>query len=730
MSTQAIQAGEAFVQLNIKSDEFQKGLLDIGKKLEGVGSDVKKFTSLISQNFKSISQSIQPIAPMIELTGFSFNAFAPAISLVENLTVSFQKNITQIIALISEQGFAAAANQLLTASINMSTVAVEVNAAVWYAHPIMWIAGIIAGVVAITVAAVSVFDFLTISAEENAKAMEDLRKKNESYLTSAKSALATLQELSNIDPWQSDKKSVNLSAWKELQRTTENLGISLEELGVKFDANTGKIDASEQAIAKLKEAMRVKELNDLNAAIEAQEEHLDDLHSKLDKNGKVGWRRWALTYVTFGYYDNAEEIQKKIDEESQKLQENQDKRKTVVDFSAEYKENEAKLKEMYDKEAEASKNALAVKIDNIKTEFSEREAILRQLIQEAEVRDSLSFEDMEKLRERRAALAGLNAEQEERIRLLREEQAAKYQKIQEDYEAKKAENEENKEWHESLEFDPKVTKWDAENKFKEADSAFNAAIEAAKAIDENTSKEEIERLNAEVESTRKEADKWYARREEAAKKVADIEKKAAEDAEKAAEEQAKAEEKAAQERLKAAEEERKTRESRFKQIEDLRTGKQEERDKKAEQEAWKKEVQDDPTSARETAQQQLDNLKANSDMEYYKLQQLAQSGSDEDYQAQLAAVRKMEESIDLWQSRLDESSMKEMENLKDNTEAVSQNVTRPDVLLSGSVDTQKKFLELQQATKNPLEEKMDESNRLLRRVAESSENLEGQMEAV
>ncbi|MBQ9456655.1 MAG: hypothetical protein IJU53_13395 [Thermoguttaceae bacterium] len=174
------------------------------------------------------------------------------------------------------------------------------------------------------------------------------------------------------------------------------------------------------------EAMRVKELNDLNEAIEAQEKHLDDLHSKLDENGKVGWGRWALTYVTFGYYDNAEEIQQKIDETSQSLQENQEKRKVIIDFSAEYKENEAKLQEMYDKEAEAFKNALAVKIDNIKTEFSEREAILKQLIHEAEVRDSLSFEDMEKLRERRAALAGLNAEQERRIQLLRDEQAAKY----------------------------------------------------------------------------------------------------------------------------------------------------------------------------------------------------------------------------------------------------------------------------------------------------------------
>ena len=32
---------------------------------------------------------------MIELTGFSFNAFTAAISLVENLTVSFLKNIFQ-----------------------------------------------------------------------------------------------------------------------------------------------------------------------------------------------------------------------------------------------------------------------------------------------------------------------------------------------------------------------------------------------------------------------------------------------------------------------------------------------------------------------------------------------------------------------------------------------------------------------------------------------------------
>ncbi|MBP3693147.1 MAG: hypothetical protein J6J31_01760 [Thermoguttaceae bacterium] len=32
MSTQAIQAGEAFIQLNINSDELQKGLLNVSSR--------------------------------------------------------------------------------------------------------------------------------------------------------------------------------------------------------------------------------------------------------------------------------------------------------------------------------------------------------------------------------------------------------------------------------------------------------------------------------------------------------------------------------------------------------------------------------------------------------------------------------------------------------------------------------------------------------------------------
>ena len=291
--------------------------------------------------------------------------------------------------------------------------------------PLGWLIGGLAAVGGAVAGVMWLFGAFRDNVAENARAMEELCNQNDIYRTSAKKCMTTLEEFSKIESVDANQKKASLSNWNELQRTAEALEINLAKLGITFDEHTGKVNASAQAMARFKEAMRQKEIEDLNNAIQAQEKELDKLNDKLH-NGKTGFWRTVGTYVTFGFVDNAEEIQKQINEKREKLQDNLERQKVVVDFSAEYKENEAKLQEMYDKEAEASKNALAVKIDNIKTEFSEREAILRQLIQEAEVRDSLSFEDMEKLRERRAALAGLNAEQEKRIQLLRDEQAEKY----------------------------------------------------------------------------------------------------------------------------------------------------------------------------------------------------------------------------------------------------------------------------------------------------------------
>ena len=443
MSTQAIQAGEAFVALNVNQDQFNKSLIDISSKLDDLGKRTKSLTNLMNGAFNGAAKSLKPLGDVISLSGVS-------IDIVGTTLLSFCSNLQKATYCGELLTFSQLKNQVAT---NLSRVALEKNIVVQYGLaaasyvaaagmkvlgvaqsilnfamlgcPLTWFLGGILAIGGAVSGVMYLFGGFTDKTAESAKAMEELCKRNDAYRESAKKCLDTLEEFGNKTSLSSEQLNASKSAWNDLERTTQQLGINLQDLGITFDNGKGKINASAEAMKALKKEMRAKELEELNKTIQAQGEYIDDLNIKL-KNAKTwSWRSFG-TYVTFGYVDNAEEIQKQIDEESQKFQETQDKRKTIIDFSAEYKENEAKLKEIYDKDAEAFKNALAIKIDNIKTEFSEREAILKQLMHEAEVRDSLSFEDMEKLREHRAALAGLNAEQERRIQLLRDEQAEKY----------------------------------------------------------------------------------------------------------------------------------------------------------------------------------------------------------------------------------------------------------------------------------------------------------------
>ncbi|MDO4857261.1 MAG: hypothetical protein Q4A17_04880 [Thermoguttaceae bacterium] len=446
MSSQAIQAGEAFVKLNVHGDEVQKSLINIGSQIDDFGSKTTSFLSTLRSALggaindgKQLGDSFSIIGKSLKIFGtgypyitqlstwmekaalasrlFTFQIIQNSIANKMNTVLGQQNIVTQTAATIASYAGATAVKTLGAAQWLLNTA--------MFGCPLTWFIAGLAAVGGAVTGVMWLFGAFKDNVAENAKALEELCKRHDSYRDSAKKSIGILEEYSNKTSLSSEHLNASKDAYHELERKAKELGITLKDNAVIFDEEKGKILVNTEAMKDFKKKMRAKEIEELNKTIQAQEEHLDDLSRKLKDAKTWSWRSFG-TYVTFGYVDNAEEIQKQIDEESQKFQENQEKRKVVVDFSAEYKENEAKLQEMYDKEAEASKNALAVKIDNIKTEFSEREAILKQLIDEAEVRDSLSFEDMEKLRERRAALAGLNAEQEKRIQLLRDEQAEKY----------------------------------------------------------------------------------------------------------------------------------------------------------------------------------------------------------------------------------------------------------------------------------------------------------------
>ncbi len=730
MSTQAIQAGEAFIQLNIHGDEIQKSLNKIGGQIDEFGSKtVSTLSALRSamggaiEDGGQLGDSISLAGQAIETFGTYFGYISNAASLIDNTIQSYSKLTFQV----AQQNIAQKMSNYLgkeniitkTASIAVSyagAAAVKVLAgAQWLLNvallgcPLSWFLAGLAGLGAIAGGVMYLMGSFSKSTEDTAKNMEALCKQNDSYRTSARQCIGTLEELSSKEALNADQKKASKSAWNELQRSADGLGISLHDLGISFDEETGKMNAAAEAMAKFKEAMRVKELEDLNGAIQAQEDHIDSLQKKLDGNGGLanGWRTIG-TWVTFGWVDNAEEIQAKIDETREKLQENLDRQKTVVDFSAEYKENEAKLQEIYDKEKEAAKNALAVKLDAIHQEMEERRALLKMLIAEASARSDLSEEEMKKLKERQAALAALDAEEKKRVADAKADDDAQAQKIETDFFAKRAENEENIKWKRDLEADPDASLKTASSSSEAADAAFRNAVTALKNADETTSKEELERLKAEVEKTRKEAEKWYARREEAAAKVADIEKKAAEDAKNAAAEAAK------------------TKEDRLKEIDQMEADRKEAEALKEEEESWKNMKEDDPSQARDHARSQVDTLSKSLKQEEKLLRQLAENGaSQEEYDAQKEKISKLADSVNVWEQRLEEASVEPMDEVQ---EAVQ--TTPPDVLLAGSVDAQKKFMELQQAGKDPMEMKLDESNSLLKRLVESSENLESQMEGI
>ncbi len=707
MSAQAIQAGEAFIKLNIHSDEFQKGLLNVSKKLDGLGGEIQKFASLTKGSFSELSESLGSAAPLIQLTGASFSALAPGISIVQNLTLAFQKNISQTAILIARQGVLATANQAAAASVQNLTAAARVSASVFAAHPIFWFASVVAAVAAGIGVLTNGFGLFTDKLANNARASEEACKQNDAYRTSAKQSMDALEEFSRREALNAEQKKASKSAWNELQRSAEGLGISLDELGISFDEETGKINASAEAMAEFKEKMRTKELDDVNKTINAQAASLEALEAKL-KNGKVGWGRWAGTWLTLGYVDNAEEIQEKINETREKLQENLDRQQTIVDFSAEYKENEAKLQEIYDKEKDEAKNALAVKLDAIHQEMEERRSLLNMLIAEASARSDLSAEEKKKLEERRAALAALGDEEKKRADEAKADNKNQVQNIETDFFAKRAENEENAQWKRALETDPDGSLAAASSNSAAADAAFQNAAAALQNADENTSRDELERLNGEVEKTRKEAEKWYARREECAKRAADIEKQAAEDA------------------LEAEKEARDLKASRLQEIQSERERRRLEAERKEEEASWNETKESSPEEARQLANAMKKKAFDEMEAESIKLEEMANAGaSKEDYEAQRKKAERLAEDARLWERRAEEASLEPMEEIKE-----SQALTAPSVMKSDSVDAQKKFLELQQNNRNPMEEKFDETIGLLKRVADSTENAEGMMEGV
>ena len=655
MSAAAIQAGEAFVSLTLKANEFQAGLSEAGEQLQKFGNKLQGTMAKFNGAFSGALKSLQPIAPAISALGLSFSGLSFGIGVVSDLSGVF-KVFGKVVSAVWKSVFNFIAGMLIV-------------------HPVLLIVtAVLAAVAAVALVVVACLYSGESAASKNAKAMEELRKKHDEFRESARQSADIIDKLSKKQSLNADDISTSKNAWAELKRNAEALGLSLDDLGISYDEHTGKINATAGAMAKLREMMRLQEMEELNAEIKAQGEYLDELTAKLH-NGKVGWGRWLGTWATFGYMDNAEEIQQKIDETRKKLSENTKRQSEVADFSEAFREAEKQLKDFQAKDEEAARSSTQNKIAAIQKEFAERKAILNQLIDEASARATLSKEERKQLEERKKALAELNKKQQERIDLLKEEEKANIRKIKEDYDEKKRAAKEEKDWKKNLEDTPDTALKEAEKSSDEAEAQLEKAVkDREKAVDEKKSPKEIADLDKAVTKARADAEMWNRRKEEAEAKAKDVKDKQTKELE---------------------------------DVEDSRHKKENARKAKAEEQRWKGNVEENAAAALQEATQHLDENKGNLEAAYANLQNLIRTGaSEKEKKTAKENVEQIEADIDKWQSRVDELQIGRL----DKQQAASP-VTNPAAMMAGSAEAQRKFLENRNA-KNP----MDETNALLEQV--------------
>ena len=640
MSAQAIQAGEAFVSLKLKVNEFQSGLSEASEQLQKFGGKLKGTMEKFNSAFSGALKSLQPLAPAISAMGISLSGLGTVIGIVADSTAT------------------------LTTIIN------ALNAAIW-ANPWTFFAECCLAAIAIIVLLATCLAGIESPASKAAKAAEDLRKQHDEFRESARQSADILDKLNKKTELNTEEITASNNAWNDLKRNAKALGVSLGNLESSYDTATGKINDTTGAMLKLREAMRVQELEELNNEFEKQGVYLDELTAKLH-NGKVGWGRWLGTWVSLGRMDNAEEIQRKIDETRKKIRENSKRQGELIDFSEDFREAEKQLEAFQAKDEEATRNATQNKIAAIQKEFAEREAVLKKLIEEADVRKNLSEQDRKQLEERKKALDELNKKQQERIDLLKAEEKARIQKIKDDYDEKKKANEDEKNWKKKLEGNPNTAFADATKSASAAEAQMNKALEdRTKAVDENKSTKEIKALDKALEKARADAEMWNRRKEEAEAKAKDAESK------------------------------------RDKELDDLdssRKKKEKARDDKKDEQKWKADVEKNAEAALQDATQHLDENKGNLDAAYANLQNLIQTGaSEKEKKAARENVEQIEANIDKWQSRVDNLQIGRI------PKQTTSPATNPAAMMAGSADAQRKFLENRNAKYNF----MDETNAIL-----------------
>ena len=162
MSTQAIQAGEAFIQLSIRGEELQKSLNQLGTKLDEFGSKTASSLSTLRGALSGLIDDCGYLGDSISMAGISITGLSLTLGSFSKISESFKTaakmtakfNEEQLKRIVTDKlslkitGKGVVSQKLLSVntwlsikSIHAMSLAQKILNASIYGCPITWIVG-------------------------------------------------------------------------------------------------------------------------------------------------------------------------------------------------------------------------------------------------------------------------------------------------------------------------------------------------------------------------------------------------------------------------------------------------------------------------------------------------------------------------------------------------------------------------------------------------------------
>jgi TP901 family phage tail tape measure protein len=203
------------------------------------------------------------------------------------------------------------AAKLATGAMNALKVSMMTN-------PMMWIAGAVAGLMALTY-------WLTVAGEKQAELSDAMGKKREEGDETRSNDARKFERLKQL----ANQEKLSNIQMKEAKTLAGELQGRYGDFGITMDETAGTINLAADAMDRFMESMNANAMRDMENELKEGEKNFKELQKAADGTS-VYWRS-VFANATFGYVDTAEDVQKRLgDQMAEQMEKNNEMRQKIA----------------------------------------------------------------------------------------------------------------------------------------------------------------------------------------------------------------------------------------------------------------------------------------------------------------------------------------------------------------------------------------------------------------